>query len=118
TGWTDGGAMVTGPAPVNPAPASAQPSPFRSVKPAVAPAVESSAFKTSWVIRLSSASNVAPGGHPWLSVQLVARIRTPNRYWLPFASGVPLPIVGRSLRFGSDSGPPAGVSQGFAAGSS
>src|SRR5947207_3241493 len=49
-----------------------------SVKAAVAPAVDSSALRRSWVVRLSPASNVAPGMHPWLSVQLVATHAEPE----------------------------------------
>jgi len=80
---------------LNPLPARAQPSPFRSVKLPVAPADVGSALRTSWAMRFSPSSYVDPGGQglPVLSCHTVASIGVGMRYWMPAVSALPLPIV-------------------------
>src|SRR5436309_10372645 len=89
--------MLTGPsgaAVVKPDPAWAQPSPLISWNRAVIPAVDGSAFRTSWEIRPSPESNVDPSGQGLsLSCHTVASIGVVIRKWTPLTSALPLPTV-------------------------
>src|SRR5439155_24082497 len=84
-------------APMKPAPARLQPSPFMSTKEPDAPAVVGSALRTIWLTSSSPLSYVDPCVHVpgglWLSCQVVDSSGVVSRYWMPFASTRPLPIV-------------------------
>src|SRR5207302_3917659 len=120
---------LTGPFPLGPKAwaAAAHPSggppapgPPRSENWPVAPAVVGSALMISWARKVSPALNLEVEtqlASPF-SIQVVERLGTRKRVWIPFASAMPFPSVRTILPLVSVPAPPAAVVQGFAAGSS